>query len=225
MRLRRFHIPLKYTVRRVIIGLACTVLTWSPVLSQRPAMAERDSLLAVYRADESFQYGPRPEKKGERAPGMTRPGDANILSNLLVALTVLILGGLSVAWWYKNWYRPVRLFTHGDDAAATPQAQQADLATQITAALGASDFREATRLLFLDALAGLRAHNYIQWQQDKTNTQYLQELRGTPVYPHFRQLMHFYDYTWYGNFPANQDQYSEVSAAHTRLYQSLGGKA
>ena len=69
----------------------------------------------------------------------------------------------------------------------------------IDQAAAAGDYRRAIRLHYLKNLKQLTDSSLIDWRIDKTNDQYLTELRGTPVAEPFRQATVAFEYAWYGD--------------------------
>jgi hypothetical protein len=79
------------------------------------------------------------------------------------------------------------------------------------------DYRRAIRLLFLKVLKNLSDAELIYWDPNKTNHQYLYELKGTNIYSPFVQCVNIFDRVWYGEweidqtyYSANKDQFEEL---------------
>jgi hypothetical protein len=52
--------------------------------------------------------------------------------------------------------------------------------------------------------------NIIQYKQDRTNLDYLLQLSNTAHYQDFFRLARNYEYTWYGNFPVNDEAWQLI---------------
>lgn len=76
-------------------------------------------------------------------------------------------------------------------------------------ALANSDLRLATRYTFLIALQFLQINKKINWQKEKTNQEYLQELNAELQAP-FSALIRAYEYVWYGEMKINIHVYHRV---------------
>ena len=74
------------------------------------------------------------------------------------------------------------------------------------------NYRLATRLRFLRLLTQLSERNIIQYQEGRTNLDYLMQLHQSPWYDDFFRLTRHYEYTWYGLFDINGDQYQRIRA-------------
>jgi hypothetical protein len=65
----------------------------------------------------------------------------------------------------------------------------------------------ATRFLYLKSLKILTKNNIIEWHFDKTNSDYLNEIRNAETRQLFKKASYVYDYVWYGEFPLDQQQF------------------
>lgn len=72
------------------------------------------------------------------------------------------------------------------------------------------NFRLAVRLFYLQCLKNLADHRLINWQVDKTNITYVQELKGNPLQHHFRQLTYQFENAWYGDLPVKEIEFLAV---------------
>ena len=80
----------------------------------------------------------------------------------------------------------------------------------IQEAIASSEYRKATRLVFLNALKILADKNFIQWEQGKTNQDYLSEVTIADLKPGFNELNYYFEYAWYGNFNINHEKFLKV---------------
>jgi hypothetical protein len=82
----------------------------------------------------------------------------------------------------------------------------------IKEAIESRNFRLATRLLYLQSLKQLSDKGYIDWQINKTNTDYIQEVAGKPWQALFKKLTCNFEYIWYGemNVPHGEFQHLQV---------------
>ena len=72
------------------------------------------------------------------------------------------------------------------------------------------EFRKAVRLYFLKLIKELHQHRLINWKLDKTNTDYLKELKSSGYYQQFAELSRLYEYIWYGDFPLDENGFLTV---------------
>ena len=69
------------------------------------------------------------------------------------------------------------------------------------------DFRMATRWLFLSFLKKLSDRNIITWHPEKTNGDYIREIKNPGTAEQFRQLALIFDHVWYGTFDITRQDY------------------
>jgi hypothetical protein len=80
----------------------------------------------------------------------------------------------------------------------------------IDQALAQKNFRLAVRYSYLYIIQQLSERELIQYQFDKTNSDYLNELKNTPLENSFTRVTNLYDHTWYGNFEVSEKEYFQV---------------
>jgi hypothetical protein len=81
-----------------------------------------------------------------------------------------------------------------------------DFAESIEQAIEARNFRLAVRLLYLQTLKRLTDAGRIAWKPDKTNRQYVQEMKSAD----FEQLTTQFEYVWYGDFPVDERRFGMI---------------
>lgn len=69
------------------------------------------------------------------------------------------------------------------------------------------DYRSAVRYQFLSVLKNLADQKLINWNPEKTNQDYLDELKNSDLGEEFKELTHIFDYVWYGEFEVNAENY------------------
>ncbi len=69
------------------------------------------------------------------------------------------------------------------------------------------DYRSAIRYHFLYSLKKLTDKNFINWNVEKTNRDYLRELKNKNLQEDFRRIIYIYDYVWYGEFDTQEKDY------------------
>ncbi|MEC3877069.1 DUF4129 domain-containing protein [Chryseobacterium salviniae] len=69
------------------------------------------------------------------------------------------------------------------------------------------DFRSAVRYQFLFVLKKLSDKKLIAWNPEKTNKDYVAELKAPHLKEEFFQLSYIFDYVWYGEFSISEESY------------------
>lgn len=90
----------------------------------------------------------------------------------------------------------------------------------INQAINEENFRLATRFLYLKSLKILAKNNIIEWHFDKTNSDYLNEIKNSEMRQLFKKVSYVYDYVWYGEFPVNKEQFEFNKQHFNQLQQA-----
>lgn len=72
------------------------------------------------------------------------------------------------------------------------------------------DFNLATRYLFLKTLKNLSDKGFINFTSEKTNKDYLNEMRQHNYSDEFGKLTRDYEYIWYGKFSIDEERYQKL---------------
>lgn len=85
-----------------------------------------------------------------------------------------------------------------------------DFDAAIQEAVEKRNFRFAVRLLYLQSLKYLTDRRLINWQVNKTNVTYVQELNGSAYQQGFRNLTFQFENNWYGDLPIEENEFIQV---------------
>lgn len=72
------------------------------------------------------------------------------------------------------------------------------------------DYRSAVRYRFLNVLKKLSDQKKIEWNAEKTNHDYLRELKSAQAKTDFAELIYIFEYIWYGEFEINEEVYHQI---------------
>lgn len=86
-----------------------------------------------------------------------------------------------------------------------------DFDSEIENALSHHNYRLAVRLLYLKSLKQLSDAALIDWQPDKTNSAYINELTNPGQQGSFRILTRQFEYIWYGEFPIDGNVFERIN--------------
>ena len=88
--------------------------------------------------------------------------------------------------------------------------QETELYPYINKAIVQNDYALAVRLYYLEVLKQLSTQRAITWRKNKTNRQYLQEMRSSKHYGEFRVLTLIFERVRYGGQQLNQAQFEQI---------------
>ncbi|HTL06645.1 MAG TPA: hypothetical protein VL307_00265 [Chitinophagaceae bacterium] len=203
------------------VGNAQSLLYDSSVVNTRSISSQS---INRYRAEEAFQYDRFKEppaswwqrfwqwfwQKIYDFLSTDMGGKAFKITLLLLAVSLLVffiyrLTGMNKAGLFqRNTGRVSGYSVTDEDIHSIPFEQAIEEAVQN------KNYRLAVRLLYLQSLKKLSDKQLIQWQLNKTNIAYLQELSGTGYQPVFDHLTRQFENNWYGDLPIEETEFSEV---------------
>lgn len=88
--------------------------------------------------------------------------------------------------------------------------EESDFDKLLRNAVSNNDFRLAIRYYYLILLKELSLKNHISYHKDKTNSEYLFELKDKKIQSDFSYLSYIYEYVWYGEFKVNQQKFDGI---------------
>lgn len=110
---------------------------------------------------------------------------------------------------------------------AIPEAEEeiisaeSDFDNLIKQALQSNNYRQAIRYQYLKTLHKLADKHFIELAKDKTNFQYVREIRNPVFQNDFASLTLNYEYVWYGEFMIDRNTYQKLEVNFTGLNQKL----
>lgn len=98
---------------------------------------------------------------------------------------------------------------------------KSELELKLESAILGSNYRECVRIHFMFILKELIAKKHIDWKPEKTNYDYLLEVRKSKGYDDFAECVRIYDLIWYGDYEISRQNYDGVRPTLESYYQSL----
>ena len=92
-----------------------------------------------------------------------------------------------------------------------------DFNTIITKAKNEKNYRLATRYYYLWLLKSFSDRNIIEWDIEKTNGDYINEISNAELKSEFQFLSYVYEYSWYGEFDLTQTDFEKTETAFLKL--------
>jgi hypothetical protein len=87
---------------------------------------------------------------------------------------------------------------------------ESDLDRHLRLSLESFDYKSAVRILYLMVIRQLHEKELIKWQKNKTNRDYINELRSSNYHNGFREITLVYELVWYGDNSLSQSEYMRV---------------
>lgn len=99
--------------------------------------------------------------------------------------------------------------------------EQIDFDQLINKALKDYNYRLATRYLYLKSLKVLANKKTIEWHYEKTNSDYINEIKDSKIKDLFKKVSFIYDYVWYGEFPIDEASYNKNKDNFNQLLKTV----
>lgn len=101
--------------------------------------------------------------------------------------------------------------------------QETDLERFLREALALGNYNQAVRIYYLQVIKDLSQKDAIVWSREKTNRDYLREMRSHPLSADFRSATLTYEEVWYGNLALDKSIYESIEGRMKYLLQRING--
>lgn len=176
---------------------------------------------------------PKPPKERKKrdpkepSPSFDWTGFTQGLGSFLQVLAVIFaLAIISYGiYWMMQAPRNRRLSRDGTEitlANLDEYIHETDLDRFLREALAASNWPLAVRLYFLQTIKQLSEKEAIVWSKEKTNRDYLREMRGHRLGTQFRDATRQYERVWYGNQSLSAEEFARVEPEFKVLLGEIG---
>lgn len=85
----------------------------------------------------------------------------------------------------------------------------------------ANNYRLSIRYYYLWLLKRMSDSNIIEWDIEKTNSDYLYEIQRAGLKEDFQYLSYIYDYSWYGEFTIDETLFQKAEKAFIKTINSV----
>ena len=157
------------------------------------------------------------EKLFSGSPSSSHPAQVPSLAFLKYVMLAIALGLLIFVIIKMAGMNIGNIFNRTPKSINIPYSESLENIHQITfeeeieKALGKRNYRLAIRLLYLSTLKQLNDAHFIQWQADKTNSAYINELTDAEKRQSFSILTRQFEYVWYGDFPVDGPSFQNIN--------------
>jgi len=188
-----------------------------------------DTSLQRLRASDAYWYANTAPERKKQEQRKESSGGLRIGKALSTLIWILIIGTfIGVLIWYLA-SSEIRLFRKasppidmsGSAEDTVEDIFSLDYGKAIARAVAAGDFRLAIRLHYLSTLKDLSNRGLINYTQERTNSEYLQQMAGTPYYRSFFRITRDFEYSWYGGFRITEETYARVQNEFADFKQQL----
>lgn len=145
---------------------------------------------------------------------------------LILKIIVIIGIALLILWLFNKYYI-------SDSKSTSPTTslvnlseeeqllEEKDLSILAQEAETNKNYRLASRYWFLNVLKHLKDNHFIDYQFQKTNTDYKSELKDNRLKIDFTYASRFYEFVWYGDFQLNLDEFESAKLKFERIINHI----
>ncbi len=182
-----------------------------------------------YRKDEDYDEdfgdtpgGEKKKKKSEENLGGSSPFWNMFVKILFISLGVALLLFVVISIIKGNIFRPRSKDFSSEKTKFSLETvedniHESDLDRFIKEALAEENYALAIRLYYLAIIKELSINRIIKWKRDKTNRDYLRELKGYDLSRDFRDATRIFERIWYGNGKLLQSDFQQIQPRFQQL--------
>lgn len=220
---------MKYRLINIMFFLSPCLLAAQSTAGQaaveRRAVPDQEWRKASGGLDYSRDLPAKPREKKKKSPpdsptgSRSAPADWTSISqfwgNFFQVLAILIACTLIGYGIYRMIKQPRnrKLATDGTEITLDnldAYIHETDLQRFLREALAQQNYPLAIRLYFLQIIKDLSQNGAIHWSKEKTNRDYLREMRDHRLAQPFREVTRTYEYIWYGNAPLTKVDFDRL---------------
>ena len=139
-----------------------------------------------------------------------------VLIIAVVSLVRLLLGKDSLSLFFRRKTSRVRMLPENEiDMTET------GLMNMIRSSIENGDYRSALRYHYLLLLKKMDRNGVIQYHPEKTDSEYVLEIKDTDRKKMLSYLIYLYHRTWYGQYEISRNEYSLASESFDQMYKLL----
>lgn len=165
-------------------------------------------------------------KKKEKKPIPMPKFNVNPMVLKVVVVTLVILALVFLLWkifgnakFLKNRKIKGGEFSFLDEAEEN--LEESDLDRFLREALEKKQYKVAVRIYYLMSIKELMQQNFIVWKKNKTNFEYLTEMRERKEFEHFRSLTRAFEIVWYGDVEIQENEFSKLRPSFSSFIKSI----
>ena len=170
------------------------------------------------------------KKKLENSTGFSVPGFLDrLLASSVLKILLWTVTGLFILFILYRLFLAEGVFKRASKTNQNTGAEveeevitnESDFDALINQALQNGNYRQAVRYQYLKTLHNLAGKNFIELAPDKTNFQYVGEIKNREYQNDFAALTLNYEYVWYGEFAIEKDRYQKIEMNFISLNKKL----
>lgn len=187
-----------------------------PEKTKKPEKEEKVEDEAIEDNDDSIGFF---DKMGDFFKNLGPLGKVLFLSIVILGLAALIMKLIGNTPWQAR--KKIRRGQAYSIEELDEHIHETDLEKYLREAIEKNNFRAAIRIYYLIVIKSMSEQGRIKWQRDKTNYDYVREVRKSPFYRQFRDLTHVFEVIWYGEADVDSSTYQKLVPSFNKFIAGL----
>lgn len=167
----------------------------------------------------------KPRATKQRETPKINPPKINVNSSIWNVLLIIIIALIVVVVIYlliKNRSpKEQKVVANIEDDWNPEIISKSELELRLEAAIAKENYRECIRIYFTFILKELIKKSWIFWRKEKTNLDYIFEMRARPESFEFEECVRLFDVVWYGEYHIDKKSYSSIAPVFEKYYKQL----
>jgi len=153
------------------------------------------------------------------APDPTKISQSTWKTILILLLFAAVITGLY--FWLKKQNSNPKFVQEFDDDWNPEIITKSELDIRLENALINENYRECIRIYFTIILQLLIAQEIIKWKREKTNHEYLFEMKSGSIKKPFSDCIRIFDLVWYGEYELDKNRFEKIQMRFQTLLNDL----
>jgi hypothetical protein len=171
----------------------------------------------------SRKYFKKKEKEREEESSSSH-GFSKVAQIIMIILAIFLIGLILYQLLFKNSSK-TKFNTEVEEEIEEfdiNTIQKSDLEIALENALKEEDYRKCIRVYFTFILKELSEKDLIFWEKDKTNFDYLKELKDQPEFHEFSNIVDIFDIIWYGKREIDAEIFKQLEPIFKNFLNRIG---
>ncbi|MFM7683544.1 MAG: hypothetical protein ACKO7P_12505 [Bacteroidota bacterium] len=157
------------------------------------------------------------------APDPTKISQSTWKTILILLLFAAVITGLY--FWLKKQNSNPKFVQEFDDDWNPEIVTKSELDIRLENALINENYRECIRIYFTMILQLLIAQEIIKWKREKTNHEYLFEMKSGSIKKPFSDCIRIFDLVWYGEYELDKNRFEKIQMRFQTLLNDLNANS
>jgi hypothetical protein len=157
------------------------------------------------------------------APDPTKISQSTWKTILILLLFAAVITGLY--FWLKKQNSNPKFIQEFDDDWNPEIVTKSELDIRLENALINENYRECIRIYFTLILQLLIARELIKWKREKTNHEYLFEMKRGTIKNSFADCTRIFDLVWYGEYELDKSRFEKIQLRFQSLLNDLNSNS